>query len=109
MFEPPHNLTGTALDTLVGAAWAILWALVGRLLYITNMIRLGKRKSFSLLQTMWELGVAIGMGVIAGGVGEYLKLGDLEYAGFISAVSYIGPRIVDYALEALDRWVNKQV
>lgn len=68
-------------------------------------VRLGKRKGFFSVQTIWELGVAIGMGVVAGGLSEYLALSGLTSAGFISAASYLGPHIIELFLA----WATKKV
>ena len=92
-----------AVTTILEAGWSILWALVGRFLYVANLIRTGKRKRFWSIQTVWELAIAVGMGVIAGGVGDYLHLDDLTYAGFISAASYLGPQVFQAAIE---RWAS---
>lgn len=95
---PEKSIPPDTYGTLIAAAWAILWALTGRLLYVFNLVRLGKRKGFFSIQTIWELGVAIGMGVVAGGLSEYLGLSGLSSAGFIAAVSYLGPHMIEIAL-----------
>lgn len=87
--------------TLMAAAWAILWALSGRLLYVSNLVRLGKRKRFWTFQTIWELGVAIGMGIVAGGLADHLNLSGLTEAGFIATSSYLGPHAIEVGLEWL--------
>ncbi|MBF0304202.1 MAG: hypothetical protein HQL41_00940 [Alphaproteobacteria bacterium] len=90
---PPDHLA-----TIAAAAISIGWAFIGRLLYVLNLVRLGKRKSFMSMQTVWELGVAIGMGVVAGGIAEWLGLAGLPSAGFISATSYLGPQVIELML-----------
>jgi hypothetical protein len=91
-------------QTLVGGGWAIFWAFIGRLLYVTNLLRTGRRRHFFTAQTFYELGIAVGMGIIAGGLGDYIGLNDLTYAGFVSACSYLGPHFVEYAFTA---WVTR--
>jgi MFS superfamily sulfate permease-like transporter len=95
---PEKSLLADMQGTLAAAGWAILWALSGRLLYVMNLVRIGKRKEFFSVQTVWELGVAVGMGVVAGGLSEYLGLEGLTSAGFIAAVSYLGPHIIEVLL-----------
>lgn len=95
---PEKTIPPDAIGTLVAAGWAITWAFIGRLLYVLNLVRLGRRKSFMSLQTVWELGVAIGMGVVAGGLSEYIGLTGLTSAGFIAAASYLGPHVIEIAL-----------
>jgi hypothetical protein len=82
-------------NTLTAAGWSIVWAVVGRFLYITNLIRLGKRRRFLTVQTLWELSIAVGMGVIAGGISTYFNLTGLPAAAFISAASYLGPQCIE--------------
>ncbi len=86
------------MSTLVGAGWAVMWAFIGRLLYVLNLVRVGRRKHFVSIQTVWELGVAIGMGVVAGGLAEYIGLTGLPAAGFVAAASYLGPHIIEILL-----------
>jgi hypothetical protein len=95
---PEKSITPDMGGTLIAAGWAVLWAFIGRLLYVLNLVRIGKRKRFVSLQTVWELGVAIGMGVVAGGLSEYLGLIGLTSAGFIAAASYLGPHIIEIIL-----------
>lgn len=95
---PEKSIPPDMQGTLIAAGWAVLWALTGRLLYVFNLVRLGKRKGFFSIQTVWELGVAIGMGVVAGGLAEYMGLSGLSGAGFIAAVSYLGPHMIEIML-----------
>jgi hypothetical protein len=98
---PDKIIPPDAVGTLFAAAWAMVWAFVGRLLYVLNLVRLGKRDGFFSAQTVWELGVAIGMGVVAGGLSEYAGLAGLTAAGFIAAASYLGPQIIEVGLDWL--------
>lgn len=95
---PDKSIPPDMQGTLIAAGWAVLWAFTGRLLYVLNLVRLGKRKGFFSVQTIWELGVAIGMGVVAGGLSEYIGLTGLPSAGFIAATSYLGPHIIEILL-----------
>lgn len=73
-----------------GAAAGGLGA-VGRLLALAHA-GASKPTGWSLL---WEVPLAIGMGVVGKGVADFLRLDDFpEYAVTI-AVSYIGPRVID--------------
>jgi MFS superfamily sulfate permease-like transporter len=101
---PEKSIPPDIQATLLAAGWAILWAFTGRLLYVLNLVRLGKRKGFVSAQTIWELGVAIGMGVVAGGLAEYLGLAGLTSAGFIAAASYLGPHVIEIFLA----WATKK-
>jgi hypothetical protein len=101
---PDKIIPPDAVGTLFAAAWAMVWAFVGRLLYVLNLVRLGKRDGFFSAQTVWELGVAIGMGVVAGGLSDYAGLAGLTAAGFIAAASYLGPQVIEVGLE----WLSKR-
>lgn len=96
---PEKSIPPDAAGTLIAAGWAVAWAFVGRLLYVLNLVRLGKRAGFFSPQTVWELGVAIGMGVVAGGLSEYVGLSGLTSAGFIAAASYLGPQVIEIGLD----------
>jgi hypothetical protein len=98
-----RNLPPEMQHTLVGLAWAVWWSLIGRSLYHANKVRLGHRRFWSWTLA-WELMIAIGMGVVAGGAAEYLKLGGMAAAGFIAAVSYLGPRTI----EAVQSWAERK-
>jgi hypothetical protein len=98
---PDKSVPPDQLATIYAAGWAILWAFIGRLLYVLNLVRIGRRKAFFSVQTLWELGVAIGMGVVAGGLSEYLGLQGLTSAGFIAAASYLGPQVIEIGLARL--------
>ncbi len=99
-----RNLPPEMQHTLAGLAWACWWALIGRSLYHANLVRQGRRRFWSLTLA-WELMIAIGMGVVAGGGAEYLKLTGMAAAGFIAAISYLGPR----SIEAVQIWAERKV
>lgn len=103
---PNQSVPPDVQATAMAAAWAILWAAIGRLLYVMNLVRIGRRDRFWSVQTGWELGVAIGMGVVAGGMAEYLGLTGLTSAGFIAAVAYTGPHALEMAFAAAAKRVG---
>ncbi|TAN59435.1 MAG: hypothetical protein EPN20_15060 [Magnetospirillum sp.] len=98
-----RNLPPEMQHTLAGLAWASWWALIGRSLYHANLVRQGRRRFWSL-QLAWELMIAIGMGVVAGGGADWLRLKGMTAAGFIAAVSYLGPRTI----EAVQSWAERK-
>ena len=68
--------------------------LLGRLLSIAVH---GPRKfSWSLL---WELPVALGMGVIGKGLADYCNLTGFPSYSVTIGVAYVGPRFIDAAIE----------
>lgn len=101
---PWTSLSDEARQTILGAAWAILWASVGRMLLHVNLVRMGKRKRFFSVQIVFELGVAIGMGIVAGGMADWLGLKGMTQAGFIAAASYLGP----HTIEVAQAWLQKR-
>ena len=90
-------------QTLAGFAWAVWWALIGRSLYHADLVRKGRRRFWSL-HLAWELMIAIGMGVVAGGAAEWLELKGMSAAGFIAACSYLGPR----SIESVQAWAERK-
>ena len=100
---PWRNLPPEMQQTLAGFVWALWWALIGRGLYHANLVRQGRRRFWSW-KLVWELMIAIGMGVVAGGAAEWLKLAGMTAAGFIAAVSYLGPRTI----EAVQVWAKRK-
>ena len=77
-------------DLVTNAAGAGALGLLGRMLAYAHADR--RPIGWSLL---WELPVALGMGVIGKGVADWATLdGFLEY-GLTIAVAYVGPRFVD--------------
>jgi len=101
-----ENLPPEMKNTLVGAIWAVLWGAIGRVMYHANQVTLGKRRFFTW-QLVWELCIAMGMGVVAGGLADYLHLQDMVKAGFISAVAYLGPHLIEYGQTIIDKKVKK--
>lgn len=92
---------------LAGIGLASVWSVIGRLLFHTNQVRIGRRKKFFSLQLVWELGVALFMGVIAKGLATHLNLsGDVE-AAFIATLGYAGPQIVDRVLDIIAPTLGK--
>lgn len=47
---------------------------------------------------LWEVPIAIGMGVIGTGLADWLKLGGFVHFAVVIAVSYTGPRALDIVL-----------
>ncbi len=40
---PEKSIPPDAAGTLIAAGWAVVWAFVGRLLYVLNLVRLGQQ------------------------------------------------------------------
>ena len=97
------NLDNETKSTLTATAWAIVWAVVGRVLFHANLVRIGKRKRFLSMLLAWELFIAIGMGVIAGAFADALHVVGTVKAGLISAIAYLGPRVMEAFEQILER------
>ena len=50
------------------------------------------------LSLLWELPLALGMGFIGMGIGEYLQLTEKQTDALMICVSYVGPRVIDILL-----------
>ncbi|CAB4141965.1 LydA-like holin [uncultured Caudovirales phage] len=80
------------------AAGAGALGLLGRALHLARTDR--RPLGWSLL---WELPVAIGMGIVGKGIADYFGLdGFPEYAVTIS-IAYVGPRVIDLAISEVER------
>ena len=81
-----------------GCSGAGALGLLGRALHLARTDR--RPLGWSLL---WELPVAIGMGIVGKGIADYFGLdGFPEYAVTIS-IAYVGPRVIDLAISEVER------
>ena len=86
------------------AAGAGALGLLGRALRLARADR--RPLGWSLL---WELPVAIGMGIVGKGLADYAGLdGFPEYAVTIS-IAYVGPRVIDLAIGEIERRTKGRV
>lgn len=90
---PPH-------EWVVALAIAIGYAAAGRLMWHVGQVQDRKRRFWSWA-LLGEGAIAIGMGVIGGGLAEYLALEGKASAALIAAVAYLGPRGTEAALRTL--------
>ena len=86
-------------DVFIAALSSAL-GLIGRLMYLSQ-----EQRSPFTLALLWELPIAIGMGLIGRGIGEYVGLGVWPFALFSASVvcGYIGPRLISWAVT---RWLS---
>lgn len=80
-------------DLAVQGAVAGGMGFVGRLLALATSAR--RPSGWNLL---WEIPLAIGMGVMGKGVADYFTLTGFPNFAVIIAVSYSGPRVIDIIL-----------
>lgn len=80
----------------------LFWAFVGRLLYHTRLVQLGRRRFLSM-QFLWELPVALGMGFVADGLAAWLSLTGRPAVALIVSVSYLGPRVIEAGFSLASR------
>lgn len=80
-------------DLAVQGAAAGGMGLIGRLLALATSAR--RPSGWNLL---WEVPLAIGMGVMGKGIADHLGLTGFPNFAVIIAVSYSGPRIIDIML-----------
>ncbi|WP_193171244.1 phage holin family protein [Nisaea nitritireducens] len=71
---------------------------VGRVMYRAGICRRGDRRFWSW-SLAWELPLAVGMGIIAAGMAEFLDLGIRGTLAVSTAVAYLGPRGIEAYLE----------
>lgn len=83
------------------AAGASALGLIGRALHWVRQDR--RPIGWSLL---WEVPAAIGMGLLGKGLADYLGLDDFPEYALTIAVAYVGPRIIDAALDVAERFLK---
>ena len=95
--EMINNLFGGAITTLIGA-------LVGRLMWHSGEVKLGKRKFFGK-ELLWEIPVAVGMALIGDAAASYIGLTQPVSTGFVATLAYLGPRGAEALLAT---WLGKK-
>lgn len=95
--EMINNLFGGAITTLIGA-------LVGRLMWHSGEVKLGKRKFFGR-ELLWEIPVAVGMAMIGDAAATYIGLTQPVSTGFVATLAYLGPRGAEALLAT---WLGKK-
>lgn len=95
--EMINNLFGGAITTLIGA-------LVGRLMWHSGEVKLGKRKFFGK-ELLWEIPVAVGMAMIGDAAASYIGLTQPVSTGFVATLAYLGPRGAEALLAT---WLGKK-
>ncbi len=91
-------------ESVLGAAFAILLGVIGRLMHHSRQVQLGRRQFWSA-SLLWELPVAVGTGFVGRGVADYLGLAGWQETAAIVTVAYLGPGFVEAVVWRLvDRW-----
>jgi hypothetical protein len=72
----------------------VLASLVGRLMRHIRQVQLQTRRFWSA-HLLWEIPIAIGMGLIADSLATWLGLSDTTRVGFVACVAYLGPHAID--------------
>ena len=76
------------------ATTAIIAATVGRLMYHSQEVEKKHRKFFGW-ELLWELPTAVGMAMIGDALVSYMHWSQTLGVGFIGAISFLGPRVID--------------
>lgn len=77
-----------------GFVITIAAACVGRIMYHARQVQRGARRFWSW-HLLWEVPIAIGMGLIADSLATWLELHEGTRIGFVAAVAYVGPHAID--------------
>ena len=75
------------------AALSSALGLIGRLMYLANE----RRQPFSM-SLAWELPIAVGMGLIGRGIGEYIGATGFFLFSLSIVTAYVGPRLISWAV-----------
>ena len=87
-------------EQVLGWLMITMGAAVGRIMFHIKEVRRGMRTFFSF-ELLMELPIALGMGFIASGIGEYLNMHGNAQLGLVIIVSYLGPRWIDYIADLI--------
>jgi hypothetical protein len=90
-----------------GLLTAIVWGVAGRLMWVAQEVKAGRRRILSVPLLLWELPVAVAMSQVGAGVAEYLSLSGSVRDGVIVVVAYIGPRMIEHIYESGKNWLRK--
>ena len=87
MAVPPQDFDWFA------AALSSALGLIGRLMYLAN-----ERRQPLSMSLAWELPIAVGMGLIGRGIGEYIGATGFFLFSMSIVTAYIGPRLISWAV-----------
>lgn len=105
MSNEPQTIVQFLDAWVTGPITTIFGALMGRYMWHSSEVKKGNRKLFGR-EVVWELPIAVGMGVIGEGVGAYFGLNHTVTTSLVAFMAYLGPR----GAEALfSRWFDKQI
>lgn len=90
----PFSNGGPEWSMLINSLLAVLWGVLGRLLDHATKVQRGGRAFWSRA-LLWELPVAIAMGLVGDGLAAHLGLADQVRVGFTVAVAYLGPKVIE--------------
>lgn len=77
-------------EAVAGGGLAVMWSAVGRMMYHARQAQQGRRHLFDK-RLLWELPVAIGMGIIGQGVAQHFNLQGWVSTAVIVTLGYMGP------------------
>lgn len=100
-----HNQTiAEVLNAWVGGAFTtIIGATLGRIMYHAQEVKKSRRSVFSK-ELIWEMPVAVGIGMIADAIGAYFGVIGPVGTGLAVGMGYLGPR----GLEVLfTKWFDR--
>lgn len=72
----------------------IFASFVGRMMHHARQVQRQQRRFWSA-HLLWEIPVAIGMGLIADSLATWLGVAETARIGFVAAVAYLGPHAID--------------
>lgn len=84
-----------------GLGSAVAWGIAGRLMWIAQEVKAGKRKLISWTLLLWELPIAICMSRVGSGVADYMSWTDAKRDALVVVVAYLGPRMIEQTWEAV--------
>lgn len=93
----PFQLLPPLRESLVSGAPTVLWAFIGRMVWHIDRVRYGHRRFYSV-HLLWELGVAVGIGLVGDGLATWLDITGKPVIALTVAVAHIGPGGFEHAI-----------
>lgn len=101
----PNQTIAELLNTWVGGAFTtIIGATLGRIMFHAQEVKKNRRRPFGK-ELVWELPTAVGVGMLADALTNYLGVASPIGTGIAVGLGYLGPRGIEVLFM---RWFDKR-
>lgn len=84
---------------------AVLFGILGRAIYFVRH----DTRPLGLKLFLYEIPIAVGFGIMGGGIAQWLNLTGMVQSSVMIASGYIGPRIVDILVDNLPAYLSAKI